>query len=49
MKKVLFYNKKEYRIIRKPLQANILQVEYDYAHIKPFDCSVINIEDDVYF
>ena len=44
-----YYNKAPYRILRKPLQANSLHVEYDYVHIKPFDCFVINTEDDSYF
>ena len=44
-----FYNKKPYRIIRKPLASNSLHVEYDYVHIKPYDCFVINTEDDCYF
>ena len=43
------YNNKDYRIIRSPLQANSLHIEYDYVHIKPFDCFVINTEDDTYF
>ena len=44
-----FYNGKEYRIIRKPLQANSLHIEYDYCHIKPYDCFDITTEDDCYF
>ena len=43
------YNDKDYRIIRSPLNANSLHVEYDYVHIKPYDCFVINTEDDCYF
>lgn len=43
------YNKAPYRIIRKPLNANSLHVEYDYCHIKPFDCFVINTEENSYF
>jgi PP-loop superfamily ATP-utilizing enzyme len=42
-------NDKDYRIIRSPLNANSLHVEYDYVHIKPYDCFVINTEDDCYF
>ena len=44
-----FYNKQEYRIIREPLMANSLHVEYDYCHIKPYDCFDITTEDDCYF
>lgn len=43
------YNNKDYRIIRTPLNANSLHIEYDYVHIKPYDCFVINTEDDCYF
>ena len=44
-----YYNNQEYRIIRSPLSSNSLHVEYDYCHIKPYDCFVINTEDDCYF
>ena len=44
-----FYRGKDYRIIRAPLEANSLHIEYDHVHIKPFDCFVINTEDDCYF
>ncbi len=44
-----FYNNAEYRIIRTPFMANSLHVEYDYVHIKPYDCFVINTEDNSYF
>ena len=43
------YNNKDYRILRKPLDANSLHIEYDHVHIKPYDCFVINTEDDSYF
>ena len=43
------YNKQDYRIIREPLQSNSLHIEYDHVHIKPYDCFVINTEDDTYF
>ena len=43
------YNNADYRIIRTPLQANSLHIEYDHVHIKPYDCFVINCEDDSYF
>ena len=44
-----YYNNAPYRIIRTPLQANSLHIEYDYVHILPYDCFVINTEDDSYF
>ena len=44
-----FYNNEPYRILRTPLQANSLHVEYDYVHVKHYDCFVINTEDDTYF
>lgn len=44
-----FYNNEDYRILRKPLQANSLHIEYDYCHIKPYDCFDITTEDDCYF
>lgn len=43
------YRNKDYRIIREPLEANSLHIEYDHVHIKPYDCFVINTEDDCYF
>ncbi len=43
------YNDAPYRIIRKPLQANSLHIEYDYVHIEHYDCFVINTEDNSYF
>ena len=43
------YNKKDYRILRKPLASNSLHIEYDYVHIKPYDCFVLNCEDDSYY
>ena len=43
------YNNQDYRILRAPLQSNSLHIEYDHVHIKPYDCFVINTEDDTYF
>ena len=43
------YNKSDYRIIRSPLAANSLHIEYSYVHIRHDDCFVINTEDDTYF
>ena len=43
------YNNAPYRVIRKPLQANSLHIEYDYVHIEHYDCFVINTEDNSYF
>ena len=44
-----YYNKQEYRIIRTPLSANSLHIEFSYVHIRHDDCFVINTEDDSYF
>lgn len=44
-----FYNGQEYRIVRSPLASHSLHVEYDYCHIKPFDCFNIATEDNCYF
>ena len=43
------YNGQDYRIQRKPLQINSLHVEYDFPHIKPFDCIDISTEDDSFY
>ena len=43
------YNNQDYRILRAPLESNSLHIEYDHVHIKPYDCFVINTEDDTYF
>ena len=40
---------KEYRIQRKPLQSNSLHIEYDFPHVKPFDCVDISTEDDSFY
>lgn len=44
-----FYRGKPYRINRAPLQINSLHVEYDFPHIKPFDCVDISTEDDSFY
>jgi len=44
-----YYNNQDYRILRAPLESNSLHIEYDHVHIKPYDCFVINTEDDTYF
>lgn len=44
-----FYRGKEYRIQRTPLQSNSLHIEYDFPHIKPFDCVDISTEDDSFY
>ena len=44
-----FYRGKEYRIQRKPLQSNSLHIEYDFPHVKPFDCVDISTEDDSFY
>ena len=42
------YRNEPYRILRKPLWANSLHVEYDYCYMKPHDAFYINTEDDSY-
>ena len=43
------YNKKDYRIIRKPLASNSCHIEYDYVHFRHDDCFNIATEDDCHF
>ncbi len=43
------YNGKDYRITRLPLQSNSLHIEYDFPHIKPFDCIDISTENDSFY
>ncbi len=43
------YNGKDYRIQRKPIEINSLHVEYDFQHIKPFDCIDISTENDSFY
>jgi hypothetical protein len=43
------YNGAEYKIQRKPLQINSLHVEYDFPHIKPYDCIDISTENDSFY
>ena len=44
-----FYRGSEYRIQRMPLQINSLHVEYDFPHVKPFDCIDISTENDSFY
>lgn len=44
-----FYRGEKYRIQRKPLETNSLHVEYDFPHIKPFDCVDISTENDSFY
>jgi len=44
-----FYRGQPYRIQRMPLQTNSLHVEYDFPHVKPFDCIDISTEDDSFY
>lgn len=44
-----FYNGQTYRIQRNPMQTNSLHVEYDFPHIKPFDCVDISTENDSFY
>ena len=43
------YRGKDYRIQRAPLQNNSLHVEYNFPHIKPFDCVDISTENDSFY
>ena len=43
------YRGQDYRIERAPLQTNSLHVEYDFPHIKPFDCVDISTENDSFY
>lgn len=43
------YRGEDYRIQRSPLEINSLHVEYDFPHIKPFDCVDISTEDDSFY
>ena len=43
------YRGKDYRIQRAPMQINSLHVEYDFPHIKPYDCIDISTEDDSFY
>ncbi len=44
-----FCRGKPYRIQRKPLQINSLHVEYDFPHVKPFDCFDLSTESDSFY
>ncbi len=43
------YRGEDYRIQRTPLQSNSLHVEYDFPHVKPFDCVDISTENDSFY
>jgi Zn finger protein HypA/HybF involved in hydrogenase expression len=43
------YNGSDYEIRRAPLETNSLHVEYDFPHIKPFDCVDISTENDSFY
>jgi hypothetical protein len=43
------YRGQDYRIQRQPLEINSLHVEYDFPHIKPFDCVDISTENDSFY
>lgn len=43
------YRGEDYRIQRMPLQTNSLHVEYDFPHIKPYDCVDISTESDSFY
>jgi 1-acyl-sn-glycerol-3-phosphate acyltransferase/DNA-directed RNA polymerase subunit RPC12/RpoP len=44
-----FYRGEKYRIQRQPLETNSLHVEYDFPHIKPYDCVDISTEKDSFY
>ena len=44
-----FYRGQEYRIQRHPLETNSLHVEYDFPHIKPYDCLDISTPNDSFY
>lgn len=44
-----FYRGEPYRISRAPLLTNSLHVEYDFPHIKPYDCIDISTENDSFY
>ena len=43
------YNGSDYTVQRMPLQMNSLHVEYDFPHVKPFDCIDISTENDSFY
>ena len=43
------YRDAPYRIRRAPIQTNSLHVEYDFPHVKPFDCVDISTENDSFY
>ncbi len=43
------YRDKPYRIQRSPLQTISLHTEYDFPHVKPFDCIDISTEKDSFY
>jgi DNA-directed RNA polymerase subunit RPC12/RpoP len=40
---------KDYKIVRQPIEMNSLHVEYDFPHVKPFDCIDISTEHDSFY
>ena len=44
-----YHRGQAYRIQRTPMQTNSLHVEYDFPHVKPFDCIDISTEDDSFY
>ena len=43
------YRGEPYKIERAPLLTNSLHVEYDFPHIKPYDCIDISTENDSFY
>lgn len=44
-----FHRGEEYVIERQPLLTNSLHVEYDFPHVKPYDCIDVSTENDSFY
>ena len=43
------YRGEDYRILKRPIEANSLHLEYEWCYVKPYDCFDISIETDSLF
>ena len=43
------YRGEDYRISKRPIEANSLHLEYEWCYVKPYDCFDISIERDSLF
>lgn len=43
------YRGEDYRILKRPIEANSLHLEYEWCYVKPYDCFDISIERDSLF